>query len=184
MSDLRCFCFIFFLDQICLYLRHFNQSKVTMNHPLHPVHTGKDECDAVVVDNCGLQKCSLCKATITSFKPAFDCLPCGFKLCHDCYRGFKHPAHVEHALFWLNPTQQHGRTWKCGACDKIGTQNGETRCYHCKDCDFNLCKSCFEAIKRPLHEHFLSRTDVRYKYHRSFGEWCCDSCGRNNGPQN
>lgn len=150
-----------------------------MIHPLHPVHTGKDECDAVVTDTRNNNTCSACAETITAHKPAYECLPCDFKLCRKCYEGHRHPVHVEHRLFLTNP---NGKKWKCEVCLKMGDKMGNY--YHCAYCNFNLCKRCFMPSNSPLHVHRLNHTDVRYTYDCTRGEWCCDCCGGNNGPQN
>ena len=153
-------------------------------HPLHSVHTGRNECDAVLVDQAARQTCSQCQSEIFTRNPAFYCRLCDFKLCRGCDKGSQHPAHVQHSLYYLDPSQKYGGTWRCNICKKSCQDMGETCCYHCPVCKFDICKNCFSPVNRPLHEHCLIRTDVRYVYHQSNGEWCCDICGHNNGPGN
>ena len=142
-----------------------------MTHPSHPTHTGKDVCDAVAMNTCSKLTCNVCAETITAHKPAYECLPCDFKLCDKCYKGYQHPVHVQHHLFVVNP---FGKTWKCSICHKMDDSNY----YDCKVCNLNICKRCFMPTDTLLHEHRLNYTDVRYEYNFSKGEWCCDCCGR------
>ena len=95
-----------------------------------------------------------------------------------CYEGSQHPVHVEHRLCLVNHLV--GKKCKCEICHEMVVSNY----YHCKICNFNLCKRCFLPTDTLLHEHRLDHTDVRYTSNYTKGEWCCDCCGGNNGSGN
>ena len=155
-----------------------------MTHPLHPVHTGRDDVDAAVFGRSRTtsQLCSHCGKTIQSSDPAFQCQPCDFKLCSNCdkTRGYAHYAHISHYLFLVNLVHE---IWTCNGCNKSCTEIKETSCYLCNVCKFYLCLSCFEPKRYLLHQHDLTKTDVRSVYPGSRGGWKCDCCGGNNGPR-
>ena len=136
---------------------------------------GKDEVDAVQVlgdDRARRQLCSNCGKTTSS----------DFNLCSNCdqtsRQGYAHAAHYLHYLFLVNLTRV---IWTCNGCNKSCTEIKDTLCYFCNTCKFYLCRSCFEPKKYSLHQHDLSKTDVRCVYHGSSGSWKCDCCGGNNG---
>lgn len=154
-----------------------------MTHPLHPFHTGRDVINAVV-DGAAVvanDSCSYCgDERIKNSRPAFQCHPCDFKLCSTCAQteGYAHPAHISHYLYLVNIVDE---TWKCNGCGNSSRETNDSSCYFCSSCKFYLCRKCFEPRRYPLHQHDLTKTDVRCVYHRSSGAWICNCCGGNNG---
>lgn len=146
-------------------------------HRLHRHHTGRTESEAVAVASRREKACSSCSEPLSLLdKPAYHCNDCDYIVCHSCDKPQSHPVHPSHNLFLISPTT----AWRCNVCKVTNSQ--ETPCYNCEQCEFYLCKNCFARINTLLHAHSLYRTDVRYVYHQSQGDWACDVCQKNNGP--
>ena len=154
-------------------------SVMPSTHRLHHQHTGRTESDAVAVAPARVKGCSSCLEPLSQTeKPAFHCNDCDFTVCQSCDKPKSHPVHPNHSLYYISPTS----SWRCNVCKRKGGNASETLCYHCEQCDFYLCKNCYTGVNTLLHPHTLYRTDVRYVYHQSRGDWACDVCQKNNGP--
>jgi hypothetical protein len=147
-------------------------------------HNGRVETDAVVVGAGGTksQLCSNCGNTVQNSRLVDEFQASDSKLCSNCKKphghSHAHAAHLSHYLFLVNLIHV---IWTCNGCNKSCTELQDTLCYFCDICKFYLCRSCFEPKKYLLHQHGLTKTDVRCIYTASQGGWKCDCCGGNNG---
>ena len=127
-------------------------------HRLHPGHTTPAESDAIAAAEDSNKACDSCLEPLSQIEKP-------------------HPVHPDHDLYYITPTSP----WKCDACKRDSANIQEIQCYHCQQCGFYVCKSCFAGVNSQVHHnHTLFRTDVRFIY--SNGKWECDVCHRNNGP--
>jgi ribosomal protein L37AE/L43A len=148
-------------------------------HRLHPVHTGRTESDAVSVAQASEKACNSCLEPLSQTeKPAFRCDQCDYTVCKSCDRPKSHPVHPNHNVYYITPISP----WRCDVCKRDNASIQEIQCYHCEECDFHMCKPCYAGVNSLLHHHTLYRTDVRFVYHHSHGDWNCDICRNNNGP--
>ena len=152
---------------------------MSSTHRLHQRHTGRNEADAVAVAQGNVEACSSCREPLSPLeRPAFYCNECNYTVCNACDKPKSHPVHPVHDLYSTTPIVQ----WRCDVCKRSSSDIEDLQCYHCEECSFYLCKKCFDSVNSPLHAHTLYRTDVRYVYHQSNGDWLCDVCRNNNGP--
>ena len=139
----------------------------------HILNADQVETDAVIAEKH--QSCSRCHVTVLGSRQSRQDI-----LCSSCVKtqGFDHPAH-KCSLFLMTVINI---IWTCSGCKKSCKDLEDTSCYHCSSCDFNLCQSCYQPKKYLVHKHDLTKTDVTSVYVRTKGNWRCDCCGGNNGP--
>ncbi|XP_022805840.1 uncharacterized protein LOC111342977 [Stylophora pistillata] len=138
----------------------------------------------------GRWKCDHCNSESGAIGTyPFHCRQCSFDLCYSCM----HMQHLgsnlihRHQLHYMETSrlvyQNEGGIWRCDVCKKTSDELRETFSYHCPTCgDFDVCRSCNEPKRHPIHVHELKVVDTSLIYLQSGGNWVCDICGNMSRP--
>lgn len=97
-------------------------------------------------------------------------------------RSASHPFH-QHELTRVDTRRVYAfceARWRCDCCQRHfnGTVEGETTSYHCQQCEFDLCESCYNGSLHPFHRHYLQPAKPTICYAQTEGQWRCDACQR------
>ena len=120
----------------------------------------------------GLWKCDGCQrqfgdVTTTPYNPKmaspsfYHCEKCNVDLCEKCFSGkWNHSLHDirGHELKPVDPRIEYRihEQWKCDQCNATYSHADPMAVlFHCAQCNFDLCSSCFGGQKHHLHEHPL-----------------------------
>lgn len=165
------------------------------NHPYHLHILSKVDTREVYAAYQAKWRCDACQNTFDgnkeslvgsedteteepSSRHAYHCARCKFDLCTRCFRGHLHPFHhhrLKKARTPLIYPETNGQ-WRCDACKRIFSALTNQSCYHCEDCETDLCDKCFKGEwDHVLHGHPLKPVDPRLEY-RVYNSWQCDSC--------
>ena len=106
----------------------------------------------------------------------------------------KHPSHP-HWLSYsgvLDIYRAYDGKWRCDVCARVfdgkrapssGPGRGKDReqpdsktCYHCSNCKFDVCTSCFKGHLHSFHRHRLKKARATIVYREHEGLWHCDAC--------
>ena len=173
--------------------------KRSWNHPFHAHMLRKADTRLLYGSYGGLWRCDLCRRefkhqpeTLMLSTPdsesvdhthSYHCSQCVFDVCSQCYHGYLHPFHphrLKRAKADLIYQDTEGQ-WKCDACQRVFIQVNAQQCYHCTECEVDLCERCFIGEwSHTLHNHsnhMLKPIDPRLEY-RKFLSWLCDNCNR------
>lgn len=138
----------------------------------------------------GRWKCDNCNSESGGMNPfPFHCRLCSFDLCYSCMN-IQHQASNlihQHQLYYMETSrlcyQNQGGIWRCDVCKKTSDALRETFSYHCPNCeDFDVCRSCYEPKRHPIHIHELKVVDTSLIYSQTGGNWFCDICGTTSRP--
>ena len=110
-------------------------------------------------------------------------LRCKIDLCSECFQGeWFHVLHSngEHPLVPVDPRIQYRcyESWSCDICNRVGT-HGSTNwlLFHCKQCQEDICFSCYQGQTHHLHPHGLVLRE-RTQSRRDTTTTYCSACSR------
>lgn len=167
-------------------------------HPYHLHTLGKVDTREIYAEYQAKWRCDGCQRELDGTKEtlvtsddseeeepngrhAYHCGMCKFDLCTHCYKGHLHAFHhhrLKKARTPLIYPETNGQ-WRCDACQRISSALTDQICYHCEECEIDLCERCFKGDwGHVLHSkagHTLMPVDPRLEY-RIHNSWQCDSC--------
>eukprot|EP01083_Nonionella_stella_P175056 608580_1 len=105
--------------------------------------------------------CDLCKKKVSSGTRLYGCRECNYDVCTDCKpepvieelpEPTKKPTELDelvtcpqkHSL--IPHHHRHGQ-YECNKCNK---SYQKTKSWHCKECDYHLCETCFDVAQANL----------------------------------
>lgn len=141
-------------------------------HTFHFHRMKKARAALVYPETDGQWRCDACKAVHSEYTEqlCYHCQKCKVDMCERCYEGkWSHILHSNtdsdrgHMLKPVDPRIEYRlyQQWVCDNCQRTFSCEEESTAFHCEQCSFDLCETCFMGEKHHLHPHPLVLMEAR-----------------------
>ena len=156
-------------------------------HTFHRHRLKRARTTIIYKEHDGLWHCDACRTVHSEYTEqlCYHCEKCEVDLCSSCFEGkWDHSLHRvvtsmperhQHTLRPINPSIEYRiyQEWTCDNCRQIfSCRRDEMIAFHCDECNFDLCKTCFVGEKHPFHSHPLVAVETGSR------TWDCSHCNR------
>ena len=139
-------------------------------HTFHRHRLQKARSTIIYRDYDGLWHCDACKAEHSEHTEqiCYHCEKCEVDLCNSCFEGkWGHVLHSDmpdkekHTLRPIDPSIEYitYQEWICDNCNKsfqcLRKNKKNKKAFHCDECNYDLCNTCFSGEKHSFHPHPL-----------------------------
>ena len=146
---------------------NFDVCSVCFKGHVHNFHRHRlKKARATIVYPDALWRCDACRTVHSEHTDqlCYHCEKCEVDLCTLCFEGkwdhFLHSGMSEEHEHTLKPvnTRIEYRTyqeWTCDNCGRVFSCQLQNTAFHCSNCSYDLCETCFNGEKHHLHPHPL-----------------------------